>query len=302
MPKTPPYLTWDTNTGVYRNAKGEHVSQSDALAGNYSGGLLHPWGEKKAVAPVEDPYAVSAVGGASGPNNPFGTISNVKSKAVDDRLGGLFKSFDELGKANQDSLAKYSGAVDEATPAINRATGSDTGNIDFVSGNGLSDMLATIRNHRAQALGQVVQRSLGDSKRMLSSNQLTMGGGGRALGTGSYMQGLALSKAADINAKAAMDDAEQERADQNFITQSKLGSVGQRQNLALIPSQANLLGVTERQKMLAGLSSSLGQLGSQNLTNTFYGIAKHPGIDPTQTVQNNQASATTQSNYMGGSN
>jgi len=266
-------LTWNPQLARYQTNNGAPVDYQTATSGNYGRG---GWGAPAYKLPPAV-HTMSGAGGTVDPTNPFSTVSNVKSTPVDERLNGLFTGFDALKAGSQTGLDNYSAAVGAAAPTVKRTTGEDIGSIDSVFNGDLSGILSNIRNYRAQALSGVADRARGDASRMLSVNQMAQGGGGRSLGTGSYIQRLALDKGADINAKAAMDDAEQQRNDAAYVTQMRLGLTGQRAKLAMAPAGQTLMVGDERARQLTQLQQALAQLSQQNLSNTFYGLGKRRG-------------------------
>lgn len=286
-------LIWNPQLARYQTNIGTPVDYQTATSGRYGVG---GWGAPARSLPPAV-HAMSGNGGTNDPSNPFSTVSNVKSASVDSRLGGLFENFDALKAGNQTGLDNYSAAVGAAAPTVKRTTGEDIGAIDGVFNGDLSGILANIRDHRAKALAGVADRARGDASRMLSVNQLAQGGGGRALGTGSYIQKLALDKGADINAKAVMDDAEQQRNDVDYVNRLRLGLTGQRAKLAMTPASQTLLVGDERARQLTQLQQALSQLSQQNLSNTFYGLGKRRGNSGVDTDINGNPLSTFSAGY-----
>lgn len=218
------------------------------------------------MATVLNPWATPST------TNPFSTVSNVKSESVDERLKKLFEGFDQAGTSGTAAIADYGSAVKAATPAVAGQTASDVGALDSLFSGRSASELAGIRGRRKEALGQVVGRSMGDLRRLLGTTQLTMGGGGRGLGTGSFLAKLGLDKAADINARAAVDDAEAERTDWMDLLNRRLAATGQRQRLTDATAARTLLPYQAENERLGAQSNALSNLLQQALANNFFGL------------------------------
>ena len=206
--------------------------------------------------------------------NPFTTVTNVKSPEVDSRLTDLFKQFDTLRGLGSSSLNDYTTALNQNTPQLRGFATSDIGALNDVANGRTAEDLARIRADRAKAIRMSAARSAAGVSGALAQNQLASGGGGRSLGSSSYMQKLALNKLSDIEAKAAADNADAQRADYAYNQNLRLGTLGQRggylDNLAgrsLMPLKAGTDAYT----------ANLGQLGAllqQYLQNNFIGLQK----------------------------
>ena len=206
--------------------------------------------------------------------NPFTTVTNTKSTEVDSRLSELFKQFDTLKSLGSTSLTDYASALKGYTPQLAGFANSDIGALNDIASGRTAEDLARIRAGRANSIKLSADRARAGVSGALAQTQLASGGGGRSLGTSSYMQKLALNKLSDIEAKAAADNADAERADYAYNQNLRLGTLGQRggylDNLAgrnLLPLKAG----TE------AYSANLGQLGTllqQYLQNNFIGLQK----------------------------
>jgi hypothetical protein len=219
-----------------------------------------------------NPYLQAASGGTTAPTNPFTTVSNTKSTDVETRLKSLFDMFDANNKSGAGAIADYAAAVKKATPTVEAQTGEDLGAIgDLFSGKAAGD-LAGIRARRKAAMAGVAKRSLGDLSRVLGSTQLAIGGGGRGLGLGSFLTKLGLDKSADIESKAAMDDATAERADFEDILNRRLAATGTRQRLTDTLAGRNLLPYQAENERFSSTSGMLNALLQQELANKFFGL------------------------------
>jgi hypothetical protein len=211
--------------------------------------------------------------------NPFETISNVKSPQVDTRLSSLFDRFDQLRGAGQSAIGDYASALKSYTPRLSGFANSDIGAIDDIALGRTAADLAGIRKNRMAAIQQSADRARGQLAGSLAQNQLSQGGGGRALGTGSYIQRLAMDKNADINAKAAADAADAERADYEYNQRLRLGTLGQRGGYLDALAGRSLLPYKTQSDEYNSSLAQLAQLLQQQLGNNFIGLRKQGAVD-----------------------
>lgn len=213
------------------------------------------------------------------PENPFTTISNVKSPGIDKRLTDLLDQFDKLREASSTAIGDYTNALKSATPRLTSFVNADINTLGKVANGSVDAELADIRGRRKEALNKSVSRAQGDLTRILGLGRVGMGGGGRALGSSSYLSRLALDKAADIEAKAAADAADQERQDYGYATGLKLGTVGQRSGYLDALAGRALLPYNQQASQYGQQLQQLSALLQQALANNFYGLQKPYGVD-----------------------
>ena len=211
--------------------------------------------------------------------NPFETVTNAKSTKVDTRLNDLFARWDELRGMGKNAVNAYATDVNNATPQMQAFAQSDIGAINDIARGQTAADLAGIRQRRAEAIGlsaDQARRQLGGT---LALNQLSQGGGGRALGSGSYIQKLALNKLADINAKQAADNADAERADYAYNQGLRLSTIGQRGNYLNAIAQRRLLPFQAATDEYGSGLSTLNSMLQSYLGNNFIGLRKLQGVD-----------------------
>jgi len=212
-------------------------------------------------------------------SNPFTTITNTKSPEVDSRLTDLFKQFDTLRGLGSSSLTDYTKALNQNTPQLKGFAMSDIGALNDVASGRTAEDLARIRANRANAIKLSADRARAGVSGALAQTQLASGGGGRSLGSSSYMQKLALNKLSDIEAKAAADDADAQRADYLYNQGLRMGTLGQRGGYLDALAGRSLLPLKATTDQYGANLNQLGTLLQQYLANNFIGLQKPYGVD-----------------------
>ena len=220
---------------------------------------------------------------ATGPTadtNPFETVSNIKVPDVDSRLTDLFKQFDDLNASTRTGVDAYNTELARTLPAATAFANEDTNYLSRILNGGTAADLAGIRSRRRDAVAKSVEQAQKDLARTLGLASAGVVGGNAAPGTGSYLARMGMSQSADINAKAALDEANQERADYGFLTDAQRAAVGQRTPILNGLAQRNLLPNAANNDRLNQLLTTLqallqGRLGSNTygLTNSLTGMA-----------------------------
>ena len=211
--------------------------------------------------------------------NPFETITNVKSPQVDTRLNSLFSGFDTLRGSGASAITDYANALRANTPQLQGFANQDISALNNIAMGRTAEDLAAMRKSRAAAIGQSADRARSQLAGTLANNQLSQGGGGRSLGTGSYIQRLAMDKLGDINAKQAADNADAERADYAYNKSLQLGALGQRGNYLDALAGRSMLPYKAQTDEYGSALSQLAQLLAQYSGNNFIGLRKAQGVD-----------------------
>lgn len=204
------------------------------------------------------------------PADTFKTLRNVKNPAIEQANVGLQNDFSTSGKTTASALNDFSSRFLADQPTREAQTSQETGAIDQYYNGDFDRMLAGIRNNRANALRASADRAIGYADRNRKSSMLLQPGGGS-----SYFDRLALQQTGDIEARTALDAAEQEKADYMAGQNARLGLVGKRQALGDLTDSRLLYPAQVRAQ---SLSQRLGQLqGITNIdqANTFYGLQKN---------------------------
>jgi hypothetical protein len=212
---------------------------------------------------------------ATGPTadtNPFETVSNIKVPDVDSRLTDLFRQFDTLNSTSQRGVDAYNTELARTMPAANAFATEDTNYLSRILGGGTAADLAGIRQRRRTAVAQSVDQAQRELRRTLGLASAGVVGGNAAPGTGSYLARLGLGQAAEINAKAALDEANQERMDYGFLTDAQRAAVGQRTPILNGLAQRNLLPNAANGDRINQLLTTLQALLQGRLGSNTYGL------------------------------
>lgn len=210
---------------------------------------------------------VTDIGALAGDKGKFYTQRNTKNQALKRYIDEYIKGFGAERSAGQNTLNDYitkylAGSAD----AQARATQESDVIGQFYNGS-LAQKLAQLRASRAAAVNSAADLSVADTIRRLNSSRLGEGGG-----PSSYDTRLGISATAPIRAQAAIDNANAERSDLNYITNNELALTGQRQALQDAIAARGLVPYNLRRQNYAQDLGILGQLGEQDRANTFYGL------------------------------
>ncbi len=235
-----------------------------------------------AVSPWQsNPYLSAATSAApaatADAENPFSVISNIKNPEIDARLKKLLELFDQSSTSGAGAIADYKTSLDKATPALEGQNASDIANLTALSDGTAAGELAKIRAAHKKAVAGLTARSMGDLARVLGTTQLTLGGGGRSLGTGSFLTKLGLDKASQLNVDAELQDANAQHGDFMDLLTKRLAATGQRQGLTDALAGRSLLPYQAETSRLGALTSAISGLSREDLLNRFIGLKAAPG-------------------------
>lgn len=206
----------------------------------------------------------------------FRTLSNVKNRDINKKLKGLLGEWDTTSKENKDTLTNFSSKFLADQPERETQARQESGVVDRYYNGGIETALSNLRNKRTEALKTATQRALDYATR--TRKAAALGGGG---GTGnSYLNRMALVTSGDILSQAALDEANQERQDLDFLERSRLGLIGQRGNIVDAALQRVLVPKSLQDAEMARRVALLGNLSNLDQQNNFYGLQqKTTGLD-----------------------
>lgn len=207
--------------------------------------------------------------GSATSSGPFNTMSNVKSGAIGDRINQSMGSYDANQQQNQADLSNFASLFQSNTPQVTGYTGQENTAIDnFYNGNVANDLnrLSTQRN---MALRGVAGLALQNARHMQVANGLLNGAA-----SGSYTNAQAMSNANDIYTQAALDHANQQQQNYNYLTGQQLALRGQRGQATDALATRSLQPYNLRNADLTQAQGQLGYLNAQDKLNTFYGLGK----------------------------
>lgn len=229
--------------------------------------------------PIQQQYGLNALAGLNGASpitsdagattNPFSTIRNTKSPEQEARIGQVAGDFDAARTTTGNALAEFTKKFLGNTPAAERNVAQENAVVEGYYSGDVGNTLAALRARRAAAVEAAGNRALDYERRNRNVTQLMSGGTGS-----SYLDRLGIKAATDQRTKEAVEQAELERKDFDYVQSGKLGLRGARTtaldalaNRALVPADAT-------NRALSELLQRLESVGRLDLANTFYGIQK----------------------------
>lgn len=212
--------------------------------------------------------AVSGLITSFADNPDFETVSNVKNPAIAERISGALSDYDASRESGRDDLAQFRSSFDETVPARTERRDQEVANIDRFFNGDIERILGNIRANRGRATRAAAEAGIDRGLRDISSASVRRGG----FGTSSYDKGLRSRFMRDELVRAALDDAEQERRDFDYLEGSRLGLSGRRS--ALDDAYLNSLLMPKRAEDMeqARLMQLLGAITGLDQANTFYGL------------------------------
>lgn len=219
---------------------------------------------------------MGAVGGVlratSGPPQ-VSTISSVKNPALQGNIDSLISGYKSLASSGDTALSDYISKYMAGQGAADKRTGQELGSMDQFYNGAMSNQLAQLRAQRSSALTNAAD--VASQQAIASENRSRVSGQG---GLGSYDTRMAMANLTPIRAQAALEDANQARADLGYVTGNQLGLTGQRQGIANQNAAYGLVPEQTRLAMMQGRSGYLGSLGNLDQQNKFYGLQQKPNM------------------------
>lgn len=206
----------------------------------------------------------------------FRTLSNVKNRNIQSKIKGLLGDWDTSSKAGKETLDTFAAKYKASQPAREAQSRQESGVIDRYYNGGMETILSNLRKRKSDALRAVTDRALDYATRTRKATALGGGGGSGS----SYLNRMALLTGSDIERDAALQEADQERADIAALEANRLGLLGQR---GAVEDAAFKRELDPKSMSDAELSRRIGMLG--NITqldqlNNFYGVQKKStGLD-----------------------
>lgn len=219
---------------------------------------------------------MGAVGGVlratSGPPS-VSTVSSVKNPALQANIDAAIGGFGDYVNQGNAAFANYLSQWNAGQPGAAARTGQEIGALDQFYNGGMANQLAQLRAQRARAMTNAADVASQQAIRALNASRVTGQGG-----LSSYNQRLAMANLTPIRVQAALDDANQARADLGYLTQNQIGLAGQRQGMANQLAGYGLVPTQQRLAMLQGQAGYLGMLGNLDQQNKFYGLQQKPNM------------------------
>jgi len=217
---------------------------------------------------------MGAIGGiaraVSGPGK-YSTVSNVKNQQL---AGAINAGISDLGTYRGDinsALGQFTSGWNAATPQTQTATNQEVGAIGQFYNGAMSNQLAQLRQQRQTATNAAADVAVQQALRAQNQSRLTGSGG---LSSYNTRQGMAATT--PIRVQAALDNANQARADLGYVTGNQIGLAGARQGLINQQAQRALVPAQQEGALRGQYNQLLGGLVNADQANTFYGLQKSP--------------------------
>ena len=196
------------------------------------------------------------------------TISNVKNPEIQNRIDQSLGDFDAGRESNRQTIADFTSRWSGDQAGAREAAEQEAANIDRFYNGEIEQALANLRNSRRQATEKAAQLAIDRGLRDVAGNEIRRGG----LGFGSYSQGMLAKLMRDVEVDAALDDANQQRADFDYLEGNRIGLAGRRNALLDQATRRMLAPMGVRDAEEARLLRMLGGITQLDQMNKFYGL------------------------------
>jgi len=219
---------------------------------------------------------MGAIGGilraTSGPGQ-YSTVSSVKNQALGGSINSAIGQLPSYQANINNSLGTFTSNWNAATPTTRTQTNQEVGAIGQFYNGAMSNQLAQLRQQRQQATNAAADVAVQQALRAQDSSRLTGSGG-----LSSYNTRQAMAATTPIRVQAALDNANQARADLGYVTGNQLSLAGQREALTNAQAQRALVPAQAQGSLMEQQNRVLGGLANADEANTFYGLQKSPNM------------------------
>lgn len=237
-------------------------SWSTAAAPTWSSSL----NSRANAVPTPQGYSGASTGNIS-PGNPFTTISNVKNPTIAGLIDQSIKDFGNSRTNYGNQLSAYENATKESQARTGQALAQESGAINSVFNGDVQNRLDAILNRRSQATKAIEDRLTQGALGQDARRGLLSGAGGS-----SYRQQLLNDTLANLWNQTALDRAQQEQANLQWLTGTQSGLLGKRQLLEDANVQSGLNPLMARMQIDNNVLNHLAGINSLDKANTFYGL------------------------------
>lgn len=199
----------------------------------------------------------------------FRTLRNVKNSTIDTANSGLLSDLAASKGDTARSISDLSQRYSTTQPQVEANAAQEAASINDIYNGQFAKNLAAIRANRAQAMASASDRAIGYATRQRQNASMLRPGGGS-----SYFDRLALQQTGDINAKTAIDQADQEKQDYMAATNAQLSLAGRRNAITDATLQRILYPASLKAQALAQQTQELGGLTNIDNANDIYGVQK----------------------------
>lgn len=215
---------------------------------------------------------MGAIGGvirATGPSS-VKVATQVKNPAIDKAIQGALSNYSSYTSGEQSALSDYINKYLGQQKQFETQVGQESGAIgQFYTGE-MAQKLAALRGQREAAINAAAD--VGVKQALAGVDRSRLGEEG---GTSSYDRRLAIGATTPIRVGAAVDTANQARADLGYLTQNQLGLTGQRENLANALAAYGLVPYQTAGALQKADLANLSGITNLDEANRFYGLQQN---------------------------
>lgn len=212
------------------------------------------------------------------PNSVWDVMRKEKDPAIGSRIGGLLGNFDTRNAGDQSAVDEYTQAIRGNDSAAKGFNAEETKPIsDFYNGT-IQARLDALRENRKQAAMDAANRAMLKFNRDQSLIRLGQSTGAAPAGGSAYLAKMGQDKAADIASGLALDDANQQRADMDWLSKMQLSLKGMRTAAMDELAKRGLLPMQEADSSSLKLAALLQALQGMQGANNIYGLSKVRGV------------------------
>jgi hypothetical protein len=196
-------------------------------------------------------------------------VSKVKNPQIQGQIDRSLGDLNANRAGEQAGLDDYISKYLANTANAERQTGQETGAIDKFYNGDMANQLSQLRASRQKAVGDAADVAAKQGLRSAAGNLVAGDGGG-----GSYASRLAMGATIPVKTQAALDNANQERADLNYLTTNQVNLAGARTGMQDTLAARGLMPSSARAAVYSRDLNQLGQATNLDQANKFYGLKK----------------------------
>lgn len=199
--------------------------------------------------------------------NGVSVVKKVKSQPLQGALDNSLTDYNALRTSGNQALGDYISQYMARAGDAKTFGGQEEGAVsDFFNGN-LSTRLSQLRASRASAVNAAADVGVNQAIRASNGNALANEGGGS-----SYQTRQMIGAVAPIRTAAAVDNANQERADFGFVKEGQMNNIGRRNDIINRTASFGLAPESARRSMFAQNEGFVGNMLQADQLNHFYGL------------------------------
>lgn len=200
----------------------------------------------------------------------FGVLSNVKSKPLAGAATSLLGDWQANRTAGQSALSDFISKYLAGTQNAEKYTGQETDLMGQFYNGGMASSLAQLNAQREQAVNDAARVATQEAIRRVNLGRIGDTGTGS-----SYDARMMMGALTPISTQAALDKANQNRADLEYLTNMGINLAGRRTGLEDALAMRGLVPYQVQQGMWGANAQGLKDLVGIDQANTFYGLQRN---------------------------